>query len=51
MMKLLNAIAVALAPRRILDNVDALFVGEVPVGIAGPDVPPDTDSVTIPTPA
>jgi len=45
-----GAIAVALAPRRILDNVDALFVGEMPVGVAGPDVPPETGTV-VPNPA
>jgi hypothetical protein len=35
-----GALLVAFVPRRILDNVDKLFVGETPIGVAGPDVPP-----------
>jgi amino acid transporter len=42
---LAGTIAVALAPRRILENVDKLFVGEI-VGPAGPDVlPPESAPV------
>jgi len=35
-----RAVAVPVSPRKMLPNVDSLFVGEMPVGIAGPDVPP-----------
>ena len=44
---LAGTLAVALAPRRILDNVDKLFVGEI-VGPAGPDVlPPEAAPVPV----
>jgi hypothetical protein len=46
-----GALAVAFAPRRILDNVANLFVGETPVGIAGPDVPPPLPSGAMAEPA
>jgi hypothetical protein len=36
-----GVLAVAVAPRRILENVDRLFEGAIPVGPAGPDVPPE----------
>ena len=32
----------AFIPRRIIDNVDQLFLEEAPVGVAGPSVPPET---------
>jgi amino acid transporter len=39
----------AFVPRRILENVDKLFLDEItPVGIAGPSVPPDTAPGTVP---
>ena len=43
-----GVLLVAFAPRHILDNVDQLFEGETPVGIAGPDIPPPEPA---PTPA
>lgn len=46
-----GALAVAFAPRRILDNVANLFVGETPVGIAGPDVLPQMPSGAAEEPA
>jgi amino acid transporter len=41
-------IVTALAPRRILNNVEELFVEEMPVGIAGPDVPPPVEPAGAP---
>ena len=34
-------IITAFMPRRIVDNVDQLFLEETPVGVAGPSVPPE----------
>ena len=39
----------AFVPRRILENVDKLFLEEItPVGIAGPSIPPETPPGTVP---
>jgi amino acid transporter len=37
---LAGIVVAAFVPRRIVDNVDQLFLGETPVGVAGPSVPP-----------